>query len=339
MSLSYLPIALVGLYTVSLTSIEVAIANEPYKDIAQIVQPQALETKETELTEVTEGGIRLEISSSILGTGAIATLNLNTPSSETPPKIEGSFEGQIFPFFPQEKCEQGFCYAALMGIPFTHRKGVYKIQVDVTLNNSKKTLLLPIKIIERTDEEDVEMLDLKEEHVRPAASGTVEKVLNEENEVDAIHALVSSKKLWNGPFVLPLEGKTTSPYGRYRVYTTHIQRRIHWGIDFRAPIGTQVRASGAGKIVLAKTLYFSGKTVMIDHGHGLISVYAHMLNIVVKPGDVVKQKQVLGTSGKTGKATGPLLHWQVILNRVKVDPLDLLKLKVDQPQALVRSSK
>jgi len=112
-------------------------------------------------------------------------------------------------------------------------------------------------------------------------------------------------------FSAPGEGTQTSPYGSSRrKYGDGCERTsIHWGLDLRAPTGSDVLAPAAGVVALADDLYFEGGAVFIDHGHGLISVFMHMSSIDVAPGDVVAAGDRLGGAGMTGTANGPHIHW------------------------------
>ena len=101
-------------------------------------------------------------------------------------------------------------------------------------------------------------------------------------------------------------------------------RSAHSGGDFLSPSGTPIHAPAAGRIVLAENLYFSGNTVIIDHGAGLFSLLAHMSVVDVKTGDRVATGDVVGKVGATGRVTGPHLHWTVRANGARVDPLSLL---------------
>jgi murein DD-endopeptidase MepM/ murein hydrolase activator NlpD len=101
-------------------------------------------------------------------------------------------------------------------------------------------------------------------------------------------------------------------------------RSAHGGADFRSPAGTPVRAPAGGRVLLARDLYYTGLTAMIDHGAGLISLFAHLSSIDVVPGAVVKPGEMLGKVGATGRVTGPHLHWTVRVSGARVDPLAVL---------------
>jgi murein DD-endopeptidase MepM/ murein hydrolase activator NlpD len=105
-----------------------------------------------------------------------------------------------------------------------------------------------------------------------------------------------------------------------------LPRTAHGGADFLSAAGTPVHAPNAGQVVLARDLYFSGNTVIIDHGAGLFSMLAHLSTIDVREGDRAANDQVVGRVGATGRVTGPHLHWAVRVANARVDPLSLLAL-------------
>lgn len=127
-------------------------------------------------------------------------------------------------------------------------------------------------------------------------------------------------------FSLPVKGRFSSKFGLRRFFNNE-PRKPHSGIDIAAPLGTRIIAPADGKIIVTGNYFFNGNTVFIDHGHGLIGMYNHLDAIRVNQGQSIKRGQVIGTIGKTGRATGPHLHWSVSLNNARVNPLLLLNKK------------
>jgi murein DD-endopeptidase MepM/ murein hydrolase activator NlpD len=142
-------------------------------------------------------------------------------------------------------------------------------------------------------------------------------------------AIVTPERLWRGPFEAPVPGTATSSFGRLTITNGKPAGR-HQGADFRAATGTPVRAPNAGRVVIAKNLYFAGNTVIIDHGFGVFSLLAHLSRIGVDRGATVARGDVLGESGATGRVTGPHLHWAVRFGEMSVDPLALMSASAAQ---------
>ena len=129
---------------------------------------------------------------------------------------------------------------------------------------------------------------------------------------------------WVDGFIWPTIGRITGVYGSQRILNGN-PRAPHWGIDVAAPTGTPVKAPAAGIVTLAHPdMYFSGGTIFLDHGHGLISSFLHLSAIDVEEGQRVEQGELIGKVGATGRATGPHLDWRMSLGNVRIDPALLL---------------
>lgn len=122
------------------------------------------------------------------------------------------------------------------------------------------------------------------------------------------------------PFIWPVVGRLTGVYGSQRILNGQ-PRAPHWGVDIAAPLGTEVRSPASGRVVLVhQDMYFSGGTVFIDHGLGVLSAFLHLEDILVEEGRSVQQGEVFATVGSTGRSTGPHLDWRVSWGNVRIDP-------------------
>ena len=149
------------------------------------------------------------------------------------------------------------------------------------------------------------------------------RIQEEAARLNSVWASSSATPLWSGPFVRPVPDAANSAFGSRSVFNGE-PRSPHSGADFSSQPGTPVKSPNAGRVVLAGDLYFTGNTVVIDHGAGLLSLFAHLRAITVRESDSVPAGTVIGEVGATGRVTGPHLHWTVRLNGARVDPMSLL---------------
>lgn len=148
----------------------------------------------------------------------------------------------------------------------------------------------------------------------------IKRIVADAALIKAVRRLDSPHTDFRDGFIWPLRGRISGVFGSQRILNGK-PRSPHRGVDIAAPTGTPFGAAAAGIVVLVhEDMFYSGKTVMIDHGHGLSSVYVHMNEIHVREGQRVAQGTVIGTVGQTGRATGPHLHWGVSLFSTHVDP-------------------
>jgi murein DD-endopeptidase MepM/ murein hydrolase activator NlpD len=131
------------------------------------------------------------------------------------------------------------------------------------------------------------------------------------------------ERLWSAPFTRPVNEPANSAFGTRSIFNG-LPRNAHGGADFLSPAGTMIHAPNAGRVLVARDLYYSGNTIVIDHGLGLFSMFAHLSAFEVHEGDRVENRSLLGRVGATGRVTGPHLHWAVRANGARVDPLSLL---------------
>jgi murein DD-endopeptidase MepM/ murein hydrolase activator NlpD len=168
-----------------------------------------------------------------------------------------------------------------------------------------------------------EELSVSSKYVSPPPE-VQERIAAERRKLAAIYRTRTPLPPATEPFVRPVPGDPTSIFGTRRVFNGQ-PRSPHPGLDLRAAEGTQVQVSGAGQVVLAQDLYYSGNCVIVDHGGGLYTLYAHLSSIGVEEGQKVEPGQVVGESGATGRVTGPHLHWGAKIGSRPFDPRALLE--------------
>jgi len=167
-------------------------------------------------------------------------------------------------------------------------------------------------------------LDVERRFVDLSAADSA-RAVREAAEIDAIYETVSPGRTWQQPFIVPLPGIADGRNFGHRRFFNGEPRAPHGGADLRAAEGTPVLASNDGTVVLAEPLFFSGNAIFLDHGSGVYSVYLHLSEFAVSAGDQVRQGEVIGESGSTGRVTGPHLHWGVRILGARVDPFSLVR--------------
>lgn len=150
------------------------------------------------------------------------------------------------------------------------------------------------------------------------------RVAKEQKILNAIYSQRTPNLLFSESFILPLNSERTSIYGDKRIFNKK-HPSTHLGNDFRAPIGTQIAAANLGKVVFVGDLFYSGHTVIIDHGMQVFSMYAHLSKTQSTTGNIVQKGEIIGLSGATGRVSGPHLHWGIKINGEWVDGFSLVE--------------
>jgi hypothetical protein len=158
---------------------------------------------------------------------------------------------------------------------------------------------------------------------------TLKRVQREQREVDQVWKGYTPRKLWEGGFIIPVEGEIKGSFGLRRVFNGQ-PRNPHTGEDFTAPLGAKVVASNRGIVRLVANHFFSGRSIFIDHGMGLYTMYFHLSKVFVKQGARIEKGQVIGLVGATGRASGPHLHWGLRMNDARVNPMAITRLHLDK---------
>lgn len=154
----------------------------------------------------------------------------------------------------------------------------------------------------------------------------LKRIRSESALVKSARAKISQQTAFMDDFIVPMKGPITGVYGSQRVYNG-VPKRPHYGVDYAGPVGALVSAPAAGLVTLTHDdMFYSGGTLIIDHGYGVSSSFLHLSEILVKEGQYVKQGDPIAKVGKGGRATGPHLDWRMNWYDVRIDPLKVLKL-------------
>ena len=154
----------------------------------------------------------------------------------------------------------------------------------------------------------------------------LKRVKKEDMKLQSIFQIVS-EKLWDGGFILPLANDFSTVFGTKRIMNKK-RESIHRGLDIRGKTGEKVKASNHGRVVLAEELFFGGNTVVIDHGQGIYTIYMHLSEFKVQPGNTISKGDTVGFVGASGRATGPHLHFGVKVHNISVNPVSLAELRL-----------
>ena len=267
-----------------------------------------------------QDGITLDVAhrARALQPGEVVVLEVHP--SQPPRTIRATAFGHSVHFFPSR--DDGM-WRGLVGVDLATEAGVYTVAVRATMPDGQSVRSTYTLTVEQK-EFPTRHLSVSPSFVNPPPD-ELDRIQREAAQVAAIFREGSGERQWRGGFAAPVPGQSTSSFGRRSVYNGE-PRSSHTGTDFRAGEGTPVKAPNSGTVVLTGDLYFSGNVLILDHGGGLYSYFAHLSAIDVTEGDVVTQGRVIGRVGSTGRVTGPHLHWTVRLNEARVDPLSLMAL-------------
>jgi murein DD-endopeptidase MepM/ murein hydrolase activator NlpD len=261
----------------------------------------------------TAAGIRVATRSRSVAPGEIVVFTLTLPRRADRVRVN-AFGHDITAFATGVRT-----WRAIVGIDLDVAPGIHPVVIDADdrLHATRELLVRPRDFPTRR-------LVVDDAFVNPPFPEQA-RIEQESARLSAIWQSSAGERLWTAPFVRPVPHRANSRFGTRSVFNGE-PRNPHGGADFLSPRGTPVRAPNAGRVALAEPLYFSGNTVIIDHGLGLFSTLAHLSSIAVQEGDLIPAGRVVGRVGATGRVTGPHLHWALRANDARVDPLAVLSL-------------
>lgn len=263
-------------------------------------------------------GVTLRLSGSSAAQGGLLELTLT--SAAPVGDLKGDWAGNALPFWEGgERLRH-----ALLGVDLERAPGKYDLSLSGQLANGEQ-LTCSAQVDVRAGKFAIESLKVAPEYVEPSPDDRA-RADKEGQRVHEIFARVTAERLWVGKFRMPLDANLTGHnFGKRRVLNGK-PMSPHTGLDISAPAGTPIHAAQRGRVVLAENLFFSGNTVILDHGLGVYTFYGHMKSMSVAAGDEVKTGSVIGLVGATGRATGPHLHWSLVVDGARVNPLGIVRL-------------
>ena len=189
------------------------------------------------------------------------------------------------------------------------------------INNGKKEKIIK-KVLKR--KYNIQRIDgLEESKVTPPES-VYKRIKKENNKIGEARAINSDLPFFKNQFIMPVEGIISGVYGSQRILNGK-PRWPHYGIDIAAKKGTMIKSSGSGVVTMAEDdLYYTGGTIIMDHGHGISTIYSHLETVLVSVGDKINKGDLIGTVGSTGRSTGPHLDFRVNWFQTRLDPMSIL---------------
>lgn len=270
----------------------------------------------------TAEGIEVRFTPVTAAQGTVVLVEVRAPMPFA--NLRGHWSGETVRFWSD--AEPGGPLRALIGVDLNRLPG--KALLKLTAERGGQPMECGVILPVSKTEFAVERLRVPKQFVELSEEDAA-RARREGERLREIFAAASPQRLWTGAFVSPVgEVKASGNFGWRRILNNQ-PRSPHTGEDFPAPAGAPVRAAQRGRVALADDFFLSGQTVVLDHGLGLFTFYAHLKAIEVKEGDVVEAGAVLGRVGATGRVTGAHLHWAARLNQARVNPLELIRATSD----------
>ncbi len=245
------------------------------------------------------------------GPGDIMVVTIKNASGP----VDGTFMGKKIYFNPSTESLK-----AIVAVDYFTEPGKY----DLSVSSNGSVLKQTVEVVKK--EYQVQRLTLPRNMVE----------LSPQNEARAEREQRRMAALWpsetgrsrTGDFINPLEGEIITPFG-VRRFINNTPKSPHTGVDVAGEKGDKIHAQNNGVVALIDNQFFAGKALVLNHGQGIYTMFFHLSKVLVKPGQPVKKGDVIALVGATGRATGPHLHWGVRVQGARVDPLELIHLKLE----------
>jgi murein DD-endopeptidase MepM/ murein hydrolase activator NlpD len=247
--------------------------------------------------------------------GEITEIKLSAPGVVA---AEGRLGSERIYFYPGGKG----VFAALLGADLEAKPGAAKILISgTTRSGTPWATQIPLKIKSKAFKSESFSVAQEFDQLGPEV---LERIRQEQEQFARVFVVSAAQRLWARPFVGPLPKEITSPFG-YRRVINGTPRAPHTGVDLKAAMETPVPAANHGRVVLLGDFFYSGKSLVLDHGGALFTVYFHLSEFKAEEGMEVKKGDVIALSGMTGRVTGPHLHWGARMNGARIDPFQLIE--------------
>jgi len=264
-------------------------------------------------------GVTLRLKTALTMQGNL--LSVEVAGVRPPAEYGGDWDGQAIPLWKDG--EKSATLHGLIGVDLEKAPGRYAWRVSWK-NAAREAQSCSAFVTVRAGKFLTERLTVEKQFVQPDPEQE-KRAAEEQKKIRAIFETVTPERYWDGKFLMPLKGVTSGGnFGRRRILNGEA-RSPHTGVDFPAHAGTPAFSAQAGKVALAEELFYSGNTIVIDHGYGIYTLYAHLSEIEVKPGQMVRAGEEIGKVGATGRVTGPHLHWGLTVGRARVNALQIVQ--------------
>ena len=287
--------------------------------LAATTWPCAAATTPVPVRKVCIPGITLQVNARTAAQGSL--LLVKVQGKKPLPTMKSEWDGKVVPLW-QEGGDETTLHG-LLGIDLEQHPAPYDWKVSWTgADGSEQSCA--VSLVVRAGKFATEHLKVENQFVQPDPEQQ-RRAEADQKKMRAILDTMTPEVLWSGKFRLPLKDVTTGGnFGRRRVLNGEA-RSPHTGVDFPAMTGTPVYASQSGNVVLAEELYYAGNTVVIDHGYGIYTMYAHLSEIGTQVGDKVEAGTEIGKVGATGRVTGPHLHWGLTVQHARVNGMNIVQ--------------
>lgn len=259
-------------------------------------------------------GIDATLTPSTIGQGEVALLFVKNLRKTKPTVL---WMGKKITLLSDNKNKT---WAGFIGADLTTKPGRYKI--TITFSDSNRPHSVTVEVLSR--DYGTRRLTLPKKMVE-LDKDTLKRVWEESKAVKRLFISSGKKPLWIGKWIRPVPGNIVSPFG-CRCIINGMERSPHSGVDLKAAVGDPIKATNRGTVALVAHHFFSGLSVVMDHGGDIQSMYFHLSKGFVKVGQIVEKGTIIGLSGSSGRVTGPHLHFGIRVNNERIDPIKLIEI-------------